>query len=63
MPEIVVHAVSGRSPEQKKALMKAITCAVVEHFGVAADQVVVQIVESSPDAKARGGIPYSEWLK
>lgn len=60
MPEVVVHAVSGRSPAQKKALMQAITGCVVEHFGVAPEQVVVQIVESSADAKARGGIPYNE---
>ncbi len=33
MPEVIVHAAEGRSPEQKKALMKDITEAVVKHFG------------------------------
>ncbi|WP_260928328.1 tautomerase family protein [Novosphingobium sp. 9] len=60
MPEIVVHAVSGRSPAQKKALMKAITDAVVTHFEVPVDNVIVQIVESAADSKARGGVPYCE---
>lgn len=60
MPEVVVHAVAGRSPAQKKALMQAITEAVVTHFDAPIDRVVVQIVESTPDSKARGGVPFSE---
>jgi 4-oxalocrotonate tautomerase len=60
MPEVVVYAAAGRSAEQKKALMTGITKAVVDSFGVAAEQVVVQIVESPPDSKSRGGIPFSE---
>lgn len=58
MPEIHVYAVSGRTPAQKKGLMKAITDAVVEHFNVESQGVVVQIIESDPDSKARGGLPY-----
>ena len=45
MPEILVHIVEGRSPEAKKAAMKDITDAVVKHFNVPAERVVVQIVE------------------
>ena len=60
MPEVVVHAIEGRSAETKKALMKDITDAVVKHFGVPPERVVVQIVESSQDAKSRGGVPFSE---
>lgn len=60
MPEVVVHAVEGRSAETKKALMKDITDAVVKHFGVPPERVVVQIVESAQDAKSRGGVPFSE---
>jgi 4-oxalocrotonate tautomerase len=60
MPEVIVYAVAGHSAEQKKALMTGITKAVVDSFGVAAEQVVVQIVESSPDSKSRGGIAFSE---
>jgi len=60
MPEILVHIAEGRTPEAKKALMKDITDAVVKHFGVLPDRVVVQIVESPRDSKSRGGIPFSE---
>lgn len=60
MPEIIVYAVEGRSAEQKRALMRDITDAVVRNYGVPAERVVVQIVESRKDSKSRGGIPFSE---
>jgi len=60
MPEIIVYAVAGRSADQKRALMRDITDAVVRNYGVPAERVVVQIVESAPDSKSRGGIPFSE---
>ncbi|MCD4865232.1 MULTISPECIES: tautomerase family protein [Pseudomonas] len=60
MPEIVVYAVQGRTHEQKKMLMQKITEAVVESFNVPTDKVVVQIVESDPNNKSRGGVLYSE---
>lgn len=60
MPEILVHLVSGRPAAQKKAVMRAITEAVVTHLEVPADRVVVQIVESTPESKARGGVPFAE---
>jgi 4-oxalocrotonate tautomerase len=60
MPEIVVYAVAGRSPEQKRALMKDITDAVVNNFGVKAEAVVVSIVETPKTDKAKGGVPFSE---
>ncbi len=60
MPEILVHIVEGRTPEAKKALMQDITAAVVKHFDVPPERVVVQIVESRRDSKSRGGVPFSE---
>ena len=60
MPEVYVHAVEGRSLEQKRALVKDITAAVVKHFDVTADAVLVQIVESSRENKAKGGVLFSE---
>ena len=60
MPEIVVYAVEGRTPEQKRALMKDITDAVVRNFGASAEQVVVQIVESPKADKMKGGLLFSE---
>jgi 4-oxalocrotonate tautomerase len=60
MPEILIHLAAGRTPEQKKALMKDITDAVVKNLQVQPDRVVVQIVESPKDSKSRGGVPFSE---
>jgi 4-oxalocrotonate tautomerase len=60
MPEVYVHAVEGRTPEQKKALMKDITEAVVKNFGTPADAVVVTIVESQKINKAKAGVPFTE---
>lgn len=63
MPEIVVYAVEGRSAAQKKMLMVNITEAVVETFGVERDRVVVSIIETRAEDKARGGVLYSERKK
>lgn len=60
MPEVIVHAVKGRTLEQKKKLLQKITEAVVESFGVPADKVVVSILEADPENKSRGGVLYSE---
>jgi 4-oxalocrotonate tautomerase len=60
MPEIIVYALEGRTPEQKRGLMKDITDAVVKNFAVPAEAVTVQIVESAKSSKAKGGIPFSE---
>ena len=60
MPEIYVHAVKGRSLDQKRALIKDITDAVVKNFDVTAEAVLVEIIESSRDNKAKGGVPFSE---
>ena len=60
MPEIIVYAIEGRSLQQKRGLVKDITDAVVRNFDVSADVVVVQIVESAKDSKAKGGVLFSE---
>jgi 4-oxalocrotonate tautomerase len=60
MPEIYVHAVKGRSLEQKRALVKDITDAVAKNFSVPVDAVTVEIVESEPNSKAKGGVLFSE---
>jgi 4-oxalocrotonate tautomerase len=60
MPEVIVYAVEGRSPDQKRALMKDITDAVVKNFGATPEAVTVQIVESPKINKAKAGVPFSE---
>lgn len=60
MPEVMVYAVQGRSIEQKRALVKDITDAVVKNFGAPTEQVTVQIVECPPTDKAKGGVLFSD---
>jgi 4-oxalocrotonate tautomerase len=60
MPEVHVFAAEGRTPEQKKALMKDITDAVVKNFGSKPEAVTVQIIEAKKTDKAKGGVPFSE---
>jgi 4-oxalocrotonate tautomerase len=60
MPEIHVYCAAGRTPEQKKDLMKGLTDAMVKSFSVPAEAVTVQIVESPKTDKAKGGVPFTE---
>ena len=60
MPEVYVHALEGRTKEQKRALIRDITEAVVKHFNVPIDAVLVEIIENSRDNKAKGGVLFSE---
>lgn len=60
MPEVYVHALEGRSIEQKRALMKDITDAVSRHFSVEPEAVVVSIIETPRINKSKGGIPFGE---
>jgi 4-oxalocrotonate tautomerase len=60
MPEVYVHALKGRTPEQKRALVKDITDAVVKNFDATTDAVVVSIIETDPASKSKGGVLFSE---
>ena len=45
MPLVNVHMAAGRTPEQKKALMDAVTDAMVEHIGAPRESVRIWISE------------------
>jgi 4-oxalocrotonate tautomerase len=60
MPEIVIYLAAGRGPDKKRAFMQDITDSAVRHFGVTAENVVVQIVESAKADKMKGGQLFSE---
>ena len=60
MPEVVVYALAGRSVDQKRGLVKDITNAVVKNYGVPAEAVVITVVESAKQDKAKGGVLFSE---
>jgi 4-oxalocrotonate tautomerase len=60
MPEIVVYSVGNRPAEQKKALCKDITEAMVKNYKVPADAVVITLVETPKTDKAKGGVMFAD---
>jgi 4-oxalocrotonate tautomerase len=60
MPEIVIYAVGNRPQEQKRALCKDITDAMVKNYKVPAEAVVITLVETPRTDKSKGGVMFSE---
>lgn len=56
MPRIIVQAVEGRSLEQKRHLVRAITDGVVEAFSVKPETVTVVIEEIRSDHFSKAGV-------
>lgn len=56
MPFVVVHMWEGRSTEQKRALTKAITEAMVTHADARPDGLHVAIQEYPKENWARAGV-------
>jgi 4-oxalocrotonate tautomerase len=63
MPEVHVYLAAGRTPDQKKALMKALSDAVVATIGASPDVVTVQIMEAPLSDKMKGGVTFEERAK
>lgn len=55
MPLINVHMASGRSAEEKKEMMEAITDAVVDSIGSPRESIRVWITEMAPTDFMAGG--------
>jgi 4-oxalocrotonate tautomerase len=60
MPEIIIHSVGSRSTEQKRALCKDITDAVVKNYKVPADAVVITLLETPKTDKSKGGVMFAD---
>jgi len=60
MPEVVVYLVEGRTLDQKRGLVQDITQAVMKNIGAPADAVTISLVETPKNAKAKGGVLFSE---
>jgi 4-oxalocrotonate tautomerase len=60
MPEVVIYALGGRSLDQKRALCKDVTDAVVKNFKVEPSAVVVTLVETAKTDKSKGGVLFAE---
>lgn len=55
MPLVNVHMATGRTPEQKRALMDAITEAMATHIGAPRESVRIWITEFPPTDFMAGG--------
>ncbi|MEO6291051.1 MAG: 4-oxalocrotonate tautomerase [Burkholderiaceae bacterium] len=62
MPTIRVELLEGRTPEQKTALVKALTQAVVESLGSQAESVDVVLFDIPRQNWATGGVQWSDKL-
>lgn len=60
MPLVQVSLLKGRTPEQKRNLLKAITAAVVESVDAAPKSVRVILNEVELEHWSVGGVPFSE---
>ena len=60
MPTIRVEMFEGRTPEQKKNLVKALTQAVVDTLGGKAESVDVILYDIKRGEWATGGVLWSE---
>ena len=56
MPVVTVQMWSGRTTEQKRKLVRAITDAMVTHAGCKPDHLHVVIQDVPKDSWARGGV-------
>jgi 4-oxalocrotonate tautomerase len=60
MPEITVNMAAGRTDEQKAAMMRDISQALVKNIGVDVNDVVIQINEAPLTNKMKGGLTFVE---
>jgi 4-oxalocrotonate tautomerase len=60
MPFVEVHMIAGRTDEQKRALTKAITEALVVHANASPDHLHVVINEFTKENWARAGVLLSD---
>jgi len=60
MPEVYIYALEGKTLDQKRKLVKEVTETVARNLEVAEDTVLIQLMESSREAKAKGGVLFSD---
>lgn len=63
MPTIRVEMFEGRTPEQKKNLVKALTQACIDTLGAKPESVDVLLFDIKPSAWATGGELWSDRKK
>jgi 4-oxalocrotonate tautomerase len=63
MPVVIVEMWEGRTVDQKRNLIRAITDAMVEHAACSPDHLHVVIHESTKENWGRGGIISTDEVK
>lgn len=56
MPQVTVHFLKGRTPEQKRRIIDRITDTLVEEAGSRREMVQVTFLEVSKEDWGRGGL-------
>jgi 4-oxalocrotonate tautomerase len=60
VPEVTIQIAEGRTLDQKRALVKGLTDAVVNACGVDPEAVIVVIHENPKTDKAKGGVLFCD---
>lgn len=60
MPRVIIQAVEGRSDDQKRALVKSVTDAVVMAYGVEPKTVTIVIEDIARSNFAKAGVLASD---
>lgn len=56
MPKLFIEMLEGRTLEQKRELVKAVTAAVADSLNIAYEEVLINIHENPKENVAKGGI-------
>lgn len=60
MPRVIIQAVEGRTPDQKRELVKSVTEAVVSAYGVEPKTVTIVLEDIPRGNFAKAGVLASE---
>jgi len=60
MPLVEIHLIEGRTDEQKKALLQAVTAAVHDSIGAPLESIRVWVQEFTPREYMIGGVLAAE---
>ena len=60
MPELIVYLLEGRSVDDKRALVKDLTAAIVKNLSVPQEAVTVSLIETARTDKGKGGVLFAD---
>jgi len=60
MPVVHIHMYEGKTVEQKRVMVKAVTEAICQSLRVTPDMVIIQIVDLPKHNVAQGGVLSSD---